>query len=88
MNARPALQAGARALAEHIDQVSWVNLTVGDQAERELAAGIVLDATRHHTKASLYLEIASEIPGDGAREREIRQWLHQRSANTRRAATN
>lgn len=77
--AEAMVQAGARALAQQIDDVEWVNLSFSDQSERVLAVRAVLKAVGTHLRAGVYLEVAEALPGNSQVIREIRDWLRSRA---------
>ena len=73
------VMAGARALAEQVDEVEWVHLSIADQAERVMAVRAVLQAVGTHLRAAVYVEIAQALPGSSQTVREIRVWLRDRA---------
>lgn len=73
------VQAGARALAQQIDDVPWVRLSIADQSERVLAVQAVLKAVGTHLRAGVYLEVSQALPGNSQAVREIRDWLRGRA---------
>lgn len=73
------VQAGARALAQQIDDVEWVHLSIADQAERVLAVRAVIRAVGTHLRAAVYIEISQALPGNSQAVREIRAWLRDRA---------